>query len=87
MATLGDLLRREAEDATAPITVWPFYDAPLELRALSDHGGDEDWLALVPARFRFNMPAWLESGTRFGVCDVSEHVLQDGRIVCIGAHS
>lgn len=31
-----------------PIKVWHFYDAPEEYRALSGHGGDEDWLAFVP---------------------------------------
>lgn len=31
-----------------PILVWRFYDAPEEYRALSGHGGDEDWLAFVP---------------------------------------
>ena len=30
------------------IIVWKFYDAPEELRKLSDNGGDEDWLAIVP---------------------------------------
>lgn len=70
-----------------PILVWDFRDAPAEFRALSEHGGDEDWLAVVPAFYRFNMPPWLESGTRFGCCDTSEHVLPDGRIVCIGAHA
>ena len=30
------------------ITIWRYQDAPPELRALSTHGGDEDWLAVVP---------------------------------------
>lgn len=29
-------------------TVWAFHDAPSELQALSEHGGDEDWLVLWP---------------------------------------
>lgn len=28
--------------------IWYFPDAPAELRALSPHGGDEDYLAYVP---------------------------------------
>jgi hypothetical protein len=32
----------------AAIIVWRFEDAPADLGALSRHGGDEDWLAVVP---------------------------------------
>lgn len=67
------------------IVVWHFHDAPEELRALSRHGGDEDWIALVPAGVE--APAWADSGTAFGCCDVSEHRLEDGRLVLIGAHA
>lgn len=66
------------------ILVWEFYDAPLQYRALSQHGGDEDWLALVPKDYPHNIP-WLEHGT-FGVCDITVHECEDG-IVYIGAHS
>jgi hypothetical protein len=71
------------------IRVWKFYDAPEELRALSPHGGDEDWLALIPAALRREREwyGWMESGTPFGVCDVSVHELADGGEVRIGAHS
>ena len=65
--------------------IWSFYDAPGELRCLSEHGGDEDWIALLPADM--NQPSWMESGTSFGCCDVSEHELPDGRRVFIGAHA
>lgn len=67
------------------IIVWSFYDAPGELRSLSRHGGDEDWVALVP--YDVERPSWTESGTAFGCCDVSEHQLIDGRWVYIGAHA
>ena len=69
------------------ITVWAFHDAPAELRALSEHGGDEDWLAVLPAAFREFPPLWMDEGTAFGVCSVSRHELGDGRFVLIGAHS
>jgi hypothetical protein len=69
------------------ILVWAFYDAPEELRALSPHGGDEDWLAVLPAKYKDSVPLWMESGSLFGCCEVSEHELPDGRILCIGAHA
>jgi hypothetical protein len=74
---------REAQGKT--ILVWKFYDAPGELRALSYHGGDEDYIGLVPEEV--GQPAWMESGTSFGCCDVSEHRYEDGRLVFIGAHA
>jgi phosphoserine aminotransferase len=74
----------------APILVWRFYEAPEEFQALSQHGGDEDWLAHVPARFYAKQGndyiPWLEYGS-FGVCDISEHRLEDGSRVFIGAHA
>ena len=67
------------------ILVWEWWEAPGELRALSLHGGDEDYVALVPENM--NQPSWMESGTSFGCCSVSEHQLPDGRWVYIGAHA
>lgn len=69
------------------ILVWSFDDAPEEYRALSPHGGDEDWLALIPADLNDAYIPWMETGSTFGCCDVSEHNLADGRQVRIGAHS
>jgi hypothetical protein len=73
--------------ASKAIQVWTFKDAPPEFQALSPHGGDEDWVALVPPCFSGQWIGWLESGTSFGCCDVSQHPLQDGSVVHIGAHS
>ena len=67
------------------IIVWSFYDAPGELRCLSRHGGDEDWVALIPVDAE--RPSWTDSGSSFGCCDVSEHTYEDGRTVLIGAHA
>jgi hypothetical protein len=69
-----------------PIRVWNFYDAPEEYRKLSEHGGDEDWLAHVPRGFEGVQPIWMVSGSSFGCCDVSEHEVSDGRVY-IGAHA
>lgn len=93
----ADLLLREvyaAEEAVAShdraIQVWRFKDAPEHLRALSTRGGDESWLALIPAavmqREGGDVP-WMESGGPFGVCTVSEHDLEDGSQVRIGSHA
>lgn len=68
-----------------PILVWRFADAPADLKALSPHGGDEDWLALVPAGF-MGYIGWLDYGP-FGVCDISRHQQDDGTTVYIGAHA
>ena len=65
------------------ILVWRFWDAPGELRLLSDHRGDEDWLALLMDE---DIPRWAESGSAFGRCSTSQHDLPDGRVVIIGAH-
>lgn len=72
-----------------PIKVWRWEDAPEELRALSTHGGDEDWVALLPPNYagEGEWIGWLESGTSFGCCDVSSHPLPDGSVVKIGAHA
>lgn len=73
----------------ALIRVWPFYDAPEAFRALSPHGGDEDWIADIPDALvvRGDWIGWAESGTPFGTCDVSEHPQPDGSVVRIGAHA
>jgi hypothetical protein len=69
-----------------PILVWRFYEAPKEYQSLSPHGGDEDWLALVPNNMSGDYIGWLESGSRFGCCDVSEHKVDAGTVF-IGAHA
>lgn len=77
---------------TGAILIWPFDDAPPELQWLSEHGGDEDWLAYVPAAMcgplaRFdegNLPQWVGG---LGCCSVDCHHLADGALVYIGAHA
>lgn len=69
-----------------PILVWRFDDAPEEYQRLSVHGGDEDWLAVLPLPLADAWIGWLESGP-FGIYDISRHRLDDGRVVCIGAHA
>lgn len=66
------------------IRVWPFHVAPLEFQQLSYMGGDEDWVAHVPAGWP--KPSWLD-GTTFGIQDTVEFDMDDGSKVYIGCHS
>lgn len=75
------------KNGALPILVWPYDEAPEQLRNLSPHGGDEDWVAHVPVHFASLWIPWLDSGGSFGCCDVSKHELSDGSVVFIGAHS
>lgn len=68
------------------IKVWKWQDAPEEFKALSNHGGDEDWVAFVPDSMKDEYIGWMEDGTHFGCCDVSEHSVPGG-VVRIGAHA
>lgn len=73
----------------AYIKIWEFYDAPGELQDLSEHGGDEDWVMLVPAG-RLPPPFITDSGHAsywFGCAGISEHDWKDGAKVYIGAHA
>jgi hypothetical protein len=67
------------------IFVWQFHDAPDQYKALSRHGGDEDWLAFVPASLFGTYISWIEGG-RFGICDVEEYEVNGGTVY-IGAHA
>lgn len=69
------------------IRVWAWRDAPQELRVLSNHGGDEDWVAAIPPEAYNRDPYWADSGTNFGCCDVEAHELPAGWRVLIGAHA
>ena len=52
-----DLLSLKLDDA---ILIWHFEDAPKKLQELSEHGGDEDWVALIPKSFKENIPMFLD---------------------------
>lgn len=72
-------------DTSRAILVWAFEDAPEELRALSNNGGDEDWLALVPMDYGTDYVSWIESGP-FGCCGVDKIETEFG-LVFIGSHA
>lgn len=71
------------------IRIWTWADAPDELRSLSPHGGDEDWVALIPPRLSESFIPWLEDGGSFGCSGVSCHAHPElpGYEVRIGAHA
>ena len=69
------------------IRLWRFYDAPPDLQALSENGGDEDWLMVVPPVLANMYIPWAEQGGSFGCCSVDRYILDDGSMVYIGAHS
>jgi len=67
-----------------PILVWRFYDAPAWMAALSQHGGDEDWLAYIPASLAETyLPFWLDKLS----CSTDYHRLPNGAWIAIAAHS
>ena len=65
-----------------PLLVWEWDKTPAAFRNLSLHGGDEDWVALLPKGME--EPIWLE---RIGVSDTEVTELPCGAKVYIGAHA
>ncbi|KHF40717.1 hypothetical protein [Halalkalibacter okhensis] len=74
--------------SSMPITVYYFRDAPDQLKNLSNNGGDEDWIAIVPKEFHewHGEIDWINSWG-FGSCHVDKYILDNGDKVFIGCHS
>ena len=72
-----------------PILVWSFKNAPNEFRNLSENGGDEDWVAVIPPNSVNKYISWMDEGTPFGCCNVEyyKHPNKNGYQVAIGSHS
>lgn len=68
---------------SAPIMAWPFDESPIEFRALSAHGGNETWMAVLPLGTA--RPSWMDVGTDFAPGALSEHPQDNGTTVVIGA--
>lgn len=67
------------------IRVWTFADAPQELRALMGRGGNENWIAVVPATYEDrHYVEWLDPGY-FGP-NVDTRKLADGTTVYLAYH-
>lgn len=71
------------------IRIWAWSDAPEELKQLSRNGGDEDWVALLPPKFKDEWISWMESGSSFGCCSVDnyEHPELPNYTIRIGCHA
>lgn len=90
MRTLRDtLLAAAAALVDVPqsdhIKVWVFKDAPLALQELSQAGGDEDWLAVVPNAMPVHHISfsWLDHS---GACRVRTYPIAGARVF-IGQHA
>jgi hypothetical protein len=72
-----------------PIVVYRFEDAPENLQKLSDNGGDEDWLAIVPPHLKDAWLGWMDEGSEFGCYKVQKinHPDLEGYEIRIGSHS
>lgn len=74
---------------SAPLQIWYWRQAPEELKQLSEHGGDEDWVAVMRKSWieseHGQIPYFLETKP-FAVCDYSQHEYGD-YIVIISAHA
>lgn len=70
------------------IRIWRFEEAPMELQQYSDHGGDEDWIIVVPAGVAVDHGIdWITAGsTPFGRY-TQHYTLHDGSVIAIAAHS
>ncbi len=70
-----------------PILIWKFKDAPKQYQDMSENGGDEDYIALIPPNYEHEYFSFLEEGASFGCCGVDEIKLQNGYTLLIGSHA
>ena len=71
------------------ILLWAFKDADPRLQALSEHGGDEDWIAYIPEELAedYSVMQLFESST-FSISGAYQEVVFKGLgKVLIGAHA
>lgn len=94
VVTDRDLARRSMEqramatdEQASMIQVWRYWDAPEALRALSDHGGDEDWIVVVPATLD-DLVRWSRWIAQIDTGGEPQRVERsNGTVVYIGAHA
>lgn len=69
------------------IEIWPFDKAPERYRNMCNVGGDEDWIALVPAKLAGSWLPFLEQN-KFGN-DVDQIPMNDGtgRMLLVSTHA
>ena len=68
---------------TNPMQIWQFYDAPPELQALSENGGDEDWVIVAELGSVGNADVIAD---RLAIRDYEKHE-HDGKVVFITNHA
>ncbi|VVB53015.1 Uncharacterised protein [uncultured archaeon] len=64
--------------------LWKFRDAPIELQELSEHGGDEDYILVVPNGV--NAPVWADEPGPLGSSSV-QVIIRESYTIYIGAHA
>lgn len=71
--------------ATA-VLVWRFDDGPEVYKNMSNNGGDEDWIALIPPGFYSDyMPIWVDN---LDTChDPQIYEIAQGYKIVIGSHA
>lgn len=72
------------------IVVWRFDDAPRVLQHLSTNGGDEDWIAYIPADVYEDCGGyipWIESGAFDAGLEAEKIKLPCGDWIYIGSHA
>lgn len=70
-----------------PIKIWRFSGAPDQYQQMSEHGGDEDYIALVPVQYRDEHIVWrIEELGLLGRSSTDKYETQEGDVY-IGAHS
>jgi hypothetical protein len=81
-----DLIRLR-NGACGAALVWDFHAAPDYLRALSDNGGDEDWIAVLPVAhpaLRYGGARWVDALSLVDPQRIELPALH--LVVLIGAH-
>ena len=78
-------------DSSKAILVWPWDEAPEDLKKIASQGGDEDWLIFVPKELveewlnRYGTPHWIERTA--ACCDPDRFDLPDGSVLYVGSHA
>lgn len=85
--TAATLTLEQSDVTENSIVVWHYSEAPNKFQELSTNGGDEDWIAFVPASYNGVCPNWLEEeNCGFGRNSIDSHPIANGTIY-IGSHA
>lgn len=75
--------------AIDPVQIWPFERIPQWVRDIIGelpNGGDEDWVAVLPAHYRGELPKFLDIPP-FKISHNEIFKLHDGSLILVGCHS